>query len=127
LLRQKGCKCCSKWKFWTDGEKVNVNWIGLFDAVDMTTSIKIDNDFKNVGHIYHEIKSEKQLIFPTLPFSPNTNGYKETSFLNTLHGDIGTDMTYLNGMIRDAESHGLYFNWNNFITNAAENVINKRK
>ena len=73
---------------------VRVNWVGLFDAVAMTTDVGFPTAVPpNVTHFDHAIKTDhtgKQMLFPTWHFS----GSNEATFLNfdgstTTHADIG--------------------------------------
>ena len=73
---------------------VMVNWVGLFDAVAMTTDVGFPRAVPpNVAHFDHAIKTDhtgKQLLFPTWHFS----GSNEAPFYNfdgttTTHADIG--------------------------------------
>ncbi len=108
-LNDEGCKC--GWLFKKCYKPVQVNWIGLFDAVEMiydtipgTTIPKEllpgDNAWpdsvpSNVKYFTHAIKTEKQLIFPTTRFGKNKNViYREKEFYRydgskTEHSDIG--------------------------------------
>lgn len=102
-LKNSGCKCGGFLGF--GGERfrpVEVNWIGLFDAVEMvldaTRVLLGDQGFPsyvpdNVKHFAHAIKTDTtsmgQRIFPTTYF-----GWNERAFMNydgslTTHNDIG--------------------------------------
>ena len=92
-LLKSGCWCleCGNLQRYVP---VQVNWVGLFDAVGMTTGITFPRPVpSNVAHFDHAIKTQQdgwQSIFPTWHFSGGT----ERAFNNydgslTTHADIG--------------------------------------
>ena len=110
MLNNEGCRCGGFLGF---GSKryapVEVNWIGLFDAVEQVffefhRILPGDQGFPgtvpgNVKSFAHAIKTKKQfiedrLIFPTTRFGRNERAfYQKDGITPTTHGDIGTSRT----------------------------------
>ena len=102
-LNDDGCKCGGF--FGTRYKPVEVNWIGLFDAVEMIydtipcTLIPVeilpgDNAWpdsvpSNVQGFGHAVKTEKQRMFPTTNFGQNKKAFKRYDGNLTNHSDIG--------------------------------------
>jgi hypothetical protein len=105
LLNIEGCKCGGiLGVFGKRYQPVEVNWIGLFDAVEQVffeanRLLPGDQGFpstvpNNVKNFAHAIKTkneffEDRLIFPTTRFGRNEVGFNKTGGSPTNHGDIG--------------------------------------
>jgi RHS repeat-associated protein len=129
-LQDDGCVC----KATGACGKPEVNWIGLFDAVDMMNyaggpTMGNLNPFHAVGFAHdvtsnvkqglHIVKTSKQALYPTINVKPEDPS--KTNFVTmkmnwedgrkTSHGDIGTGNYFLETMMKSAESAGLQFDW----------------
>lgn len=105
-LEDDGC-CCNK-----KTEYPKVNWLGLFDAVDMTITWGWANDItSNVKNASHIIKSENQLLFPTSSAKaedPNSTNLTTVQLENSTHGDVGaTSDVALHWMVDQATRAGV--------------------
>jgi RHS repeat-associated protein len=87
-LQDDGC-CCSDGKIYYP----NVNWMGLFDAVDMTVTWGWANNItSNVKNASHVKKSKTQLLFPTVSGKaedPTKTKVTTVVLKNSTHGDVG--------------------------------------
>ncbi len=100
MLNNRGCKCGGFWK----GKRyapVSINWIGLFDAVEMVPNpleiLPGDQGFPNsvptnVENFAHAIKTKKQLGFPTTIFGRNEKPFRTHDGGETDHSDIGVSV-----------------------------------
>jgi RHS repeat-associated protein len=105
MLNDDGCKCGGFWVFGgTRYKPVDVNWIGLFDAVEMVLApgqLLGDSFFPgtvpdNVKHFAHAIKTEKQWMFPTTLYGQNERAFNLYYGAKTTHNDIGNSHTLMN-------------------------------
>jgi hypothetical protein len=128
LLVNEGCNCCDYKCKYKGMVYPRVNWMGLFDAVDMTTHLNPPSVIPyNVGQTDHIIKtSQKERLFPTMELKQdkanlpgqklNIIPLKDTSVKGVTrdsnHGYLGAgkDNSALKEMIRRAQSAGLRFN-----------------
>ena len=112
-LQDDGC-CCSRnfLGFCCDRIYPAVNWMGLFDAVDMTATWGWANNItSNVRNASHVIKSEKQMFFPTSSAKAedatrtNVNTVK---LKDSTHNDVGaTSEAALHWMVDEARNAGV--------------------
>ncbi|AQT68262.1 Cell wall-associated polypeptide CWBP200 [Anaerohalosphaera lusitana] len=121
-LNEDGC-CC-------DGTTVKpeVNWLGLFDAVEMTTNSMMAEDIaSNVKRADHARRTQKvgawakQLIFPRVSGETNssdtvltTKDFYWKDGRKTSHNDIGTKRPFLRWMMQRGEKAGLTFDWKHY-------------
>ena len=63
MLNARGCPCQSA--------PVSVNFVGLYDAVEMMPGRGSRSVPPNVNHFAHAIKTGSQLLFPTRPYGGN--------------------------------------------------------
>ncbi len=127
LLGNEGCNCCD---YQCKDKRTiypQVNWIGLFDAVNMTTHLDPPSVLPyNVGQADHIIKtSHKERLFPTMNLEPDKLSLPKQK-LNIIplddksdpknpkkssHSYIGAgeDDAALLKMIQQAETAGLKF------------------
>jgi hypothetical protein len=92
-LNNSGCEC--------EGvryQPVNVNWIGLFAAVEMIPNpvevLPGDQTWpnsvpKNVQHFSHAVKTAHQAMYPTTSFGSGEKAFYKHNGMPTEHGDIG--------------------------------------
>ena len=120
LSNIEGCPCQAP---------VPINFIGLFDAVEMLPGDWTTTVPENVAHFAHAIKTNSVLIFPTTRFGRNerefflerprrvyienrnaeSDGHFENSYLAT-HGEIGASRTATgayNWIIEEARNSGV--------------------
>lgn len=104
LLNEEGCDCGC-------GEKrpIPVNWIGLFDAVNMAWTVPPPSSVPgNVAHFYHAVKTgTDQWYYPTFHFGGGTEHkvYNYRPPILSSHGDVGISDTATEIHINDA------YNW----------------
>ncbi len=138
LLEEKGCNCECK------NEKPSINWLGLFDAVEMTLGEAHQEDIpRNVAQADHAQRtlmmgwieggdSVSQETFPRVSgkaedpektvltnrkfWSRKGKGSKPGSpmYRPTTHSDIGTGNLALRWMMKRAEQAGLSFDWSHY-------------
>jgi RHS repeat-associated protein len=98
LLNDLGCNCGCGIK-----KPIPVNWIGLFDAVNMTIVQPPGAVPPNVAHFYHAVKtSTSQWYFPTYHFSGGIEHkvYNYDPPIPSTHSDVGESVA--KGGINDA-------------------------
>lgn len=102
MLNDDGCKCGGFWIFGGKRYKpVDVNWIGLFDAVEMVlapgqllgASFFPGTVPGNVKNFAHAIKTEKQQMFPTTLYGQHERAFNRNDGRKTTHNDIGNSNT----------------------------------
>ena len=99
MLDEDGCRCKGLLGLGSKHYRpVDVNWIGLFDAVEMVAApgrlLPGDQGFPgtvptNVKSFAHAIKTDKQLIFPTTRYGRNEKEFRKADGGLTNHSDIG--------------------------------------
>jgi hypothetical protein len=107
MLNDEGCSCGGFLGIGATVHKpVYVNWVGLFDAVEMVLGTEImgtglvrpripgDPGFprsvpSNVESFAHAMKTEAQLLFPTTRFGGNERAFLKNDGTPTTHSDIG--------------------------------------
>ncbi len=98
LLNERGCNCGCGWD-----KPIPVNWIGLFDAVNMRFVEPPMAVPSNVAHFYHAVKtSTSQWYYPTFHFTGGTE-YRVFNYRApylTSHSDVGESV--IKGNINDA-------------------------
>ena len=103
LLNEQGCDCGCGTK-----RPIPVNWIGLFDAVNMAwTEPPPASVPPNVAHFYHAVKTRTdQWYFPTFHFGGGTERriYNYRDPILSSHGDVGTSDTATETHINGAEN-----------------------
>lgn len=81
-----GCSCNG------NTYSVSVNWIGLFDAVNMIWGGGWPSTVPgNVKHFDHAIKTMSQIVFPTVLFGGNEVPFTRYDGSDTSHNDIGAN------------------------------------
>jgi len=103
LLNEEGCDCgCGTTR------PIPVNWIGLFDAVNMAwTEPPPASVPPNVAHFYHAVKTRTdQWYFPTFHFGGGTEQkiYNYRDPILSSHSDVGTSDTATETHINGAEN-----------------------
>jgi hypothetical protein len=103
MLNDLGCDCpCGKQR------PVPVNWIGLFDAVNMAWVEPPPASIPpNVAHFYHAVKTRTdQWYFPTFHFGGGTEQkiYNYRAPILSSHSDVGTSDTATEVHINGAEN-----------------------
>ena len=120
---KEGCCCCWHWTGlacedrWYKG----VNWIGLFDAVEMMPYPGWTNKVKNTSRASHAMKSgnwassSSAIPFPTIELTSGEHSnvneaifYEGSQGLRTYHGDIGmSNELALEWIVNEAKSAGV--------------------
>lgn len=117
-LNDKGCSCCGKWYKPFSGiqlKPIPINWMGLFDAVDMSIgAISTSSTVPpNVMWVSHAMKSEDQIMFPTIQYPNNMPGSRmfwRYDGSPTTHNDIGRrrdNNGAFNWMVEEARNAGI--------------------
>lgn len=98
LLNDKGCRCRTSFFGRERYQPVEVNWIGLFDAVRMVAEpgriigspSRLPGTVPpNVKHFYHAVKTQDQAMFPTVIFGRNDVAFDNYGVSESSHKDIG--------------------------------------
>ncbi len=105
-LQDDGCCCKGKKEYPT------VNWIGLFDAVDMTSTWGWANNItSNVKNASHVVKSKKQRLFPTSSATAEDSTKTKVNTVtleNSNHNDVGAKSKIaLQWMVHQAQAAGV--------------------
>jgi hypothetical protein len=105
-LQDDGCCCNGKILY------PRINWLGLFDAVDMTLTWGWANNItSNVDNASHVIKTKEQLLFPTVHAEaedPTQTHLTTIPLDNSDHGDVGMrSEEALHWMIHQAQAAGV--------------------